>query len=275
MRILYFTDLHGDYKKYDAIMSLTEKHEANIVINGGDMLPKGGDPYCDQSRFIADYLDNHFNLFNNKEIHYLNCLGNDDLRIYDNLFDQVCSKYPFVTNISQKKIKIDGFEFIGMNWVVDYPFRLKDRCRIDNQEYQFEKQFGTGLLSSNFGYQEIEDWFSYAKSLPSIDDELKGLPVPNNPNKTVYIIHMPPSRLGLDKCSHGAEVGSVAVFDFIEEQQPLFTLHGHIHESPAMTGKWFNKIDKTICIQPGQSDKMAYVVIDLENNSFERFTLNI
>ena len=60
-----------------------------------------------------------------------------------------------------------GFEFVGMNWVVDYPFRLKDRCRMDTADYVFQEQFGTGLLSTPNGWQEIADWISYAKTLPT------------------------------------------------------------------------------------------------------------
>jgi Icc-related predicted phosphoesterase len=41
-------------------------------------------------------------------------------------------------------------------------------------------------------------------------------------------------------------VGSTAVRAAIEKYQPLFGLHGHIHES-----KGFNRIGRTICLNPG------------------------
>ena len=109
---------------------------------------------------------------------------------------------------AQRKFKIGDFEFIGMNWVVDYPFRLKDRCRMDTDDYVFQEQFGTGLLSMPNGFQELNNWFAYVKTLPTIKSELKQLPFPKNMAHSVYVIHMPPWRLGLDKCSHGREVGS-------------------------------------------------------------------
>jgi Icc-related predicted phosphoesterase len=40
--------------------------------------------------------------------------------------------------------------------------------------------------------------------------------------------------------------GSQAVRELIERYQPLVALHGHIHESRAMT-----KIGRTVCINPG------------------------
>jgi Icc-related predicted phosphoesterase len=68
------------------------------------------------------------------------------------------------------------------------------------------------------------------------------------------------------------EVGSKAVYDFIEKNQPLLALHGHIHESPQMTGKWFAELVKTACIQPGQLDDFTYVAIDLDNMQFKKYT---
>jgi Icc-related predicted phosphoesterase len=87
----------------------------------------------------------------------------------------------------------------------------------------------------------------------------------------IYVIHMPPARLGLDKCYGDVEAGSNAVYDFIKKNRPLLGLHGHIHESPQMTGKWSEKLGKTTCIQPGQLDDFTYVKIDLDSMHFERY----
>jgi Icc-related predicted phosphoesterase len=40
-------------------------------------------------------------------------------------------------------------------------------------------------------------------------------------------------------------VGSLAIRKFIESRQPLITLHGHIHESPTLTGSWRDRIGRT------------------------------
>lgn len=271
MKVLYTTDLHGSRWKYDRLLAAAQKMDAEMVINGGDLLPKSGDRLV-QEDFISTYLDQHFSQFNAAGIHYLCCMGNDDLMIYDDLLDEVCEKYPLVQNIAQRKAHIGAFEFIGMNWVVDYPFRLKDRCRMDTAEYVFQEQFGAGLLSSNNGYENIEDWFSYARQLPTIEDEMKKLVRPEKMGRAVYVIHMPPYRLGLDRCAHGAEVGSKAIYDFILREQPVVSLHGHIHESPQMTGKWRSELNDTVCVQPGQLAPFTYVSIDL--NSMEMNRIN-
>ena len=136
------------------------------------MLPKSGDLFT-QKDFITKYLSKHFEKFNNACIYYLCFFGNDDLKIFDKLFEDTCNKFRFIINLAQKRFKVSDYGFIGMNWVVDYPFRLKDRCRIDTKDYIFQEQYGTGLISTPNGLQELEDWFSYARGLPTIEDKLK------------------------------------------------------------------------------------------------------
>lgn len=272
MRILFITDLHGCVWKYDRLLEAAQEFEAEVIINGGDMLPKTGDLFA-QDQFISDYLVNHFGRFNAAEIYYLCYLGNDDLRIFDRVFEETCHKYPYVFNLAQRKFEIGNYEFVGMNWVVDCPFRLKDRCRVDTKDYIFQEQFGTGLLSTLNGWKEIEDWFAYAKTLPTIEDELQKLVRPMEMVQSVYVLHMPPYKLDLDKCGHGPEVGSKAIYAFLQTHQPKLSLHGHIHESPEFSGKWYAQLGSTICIQPGQLSPFTYVTIDLQTMQFNRHVI--
>ena len=269
MKILFCTDLHGNRYYYDQLASLASMAETDVVINGGDLLPKDGDLF-DQGDFVTGFLAEHFAAINEAGIRYLCYLGNDDLRIFDNVFERTCEKYPLVTNLAQRRTEIAGYEFIGMNWVVDYPFRLKDRCRIDTPDHVFQPQLGTGLLSTCSGWQELPDWPSYARTLPTIEDELAKLPQPAAMDRAIYVIHMPPFGEGLDECWSGERVGSIALSRFLEEKQPLYALHGHIHESPQVTGRWQASIGRTTCIQPGQGPRFTYVTLDLESRSFHR-----
>ena len=40
MRVLFITDLHGCIWKYDRLVEAAQEFEADVIINGGDMLPK-------------------------------------------------------------------------------------------------------------------------------------------------------------------------------------------------------------------------------------------
>lgn len=269
MKILYSTDLHGDQQKYERMFEISKSLGVDVVINGGDLFPKTGDLFK-QNAFITGFLEKYFARFEEEKIYYLCYPGNDDLKIFDKLVEDTCARFHYIIFLAQKKINIGEYGFIGMNWVVDYPFQLKDRCRKDTNDYIFKEQYGQGVLSGESGFKYI-DWFIYADSLPTIEDELNNLPFPEDFNKAIYIIHMPPANLGLDQCQIGEKVGSIAIYNFLKKNQPLFSLHGHIHESPEVSGKWMAMLGNTVCIQPGQSYGFVYVIIDLKNMKYERF----
>lgn len=271
MKILFVTDLHGSAGKYGMLLHAARHHGADAVINGGDMLP-GGDLFEGQREFITGCLSRHFLEFEREGIDYLCLLGNDDLRVHDAMFEETCSRYPHIWNIAHRKADVRGYEFIGMNMVADYPFRLKDRCRRDTAEHLFQRQTERAMLSTPDGALEIEDWHGYASGLSTLRDELESLPAPGVPDKTVYAIHMPPYGIGLDRLGNGEEAGSLSVYEFIGQRGPLLTLHGHIHESPEVSGRWYGRIGRTLCIQPGQlGDSLVYVLIDLKTMEAERF----
>jgi len=275
MKLLYVTDIHGIEWKHEEIFQIASSLKPDVVINGGDMLPFKGN-LLDQDKFITGFLNEYFSRFESMEIYYLGQLGNDDLRIFDDLFQKTCDKYSFVVNIAQTRFQIDdnNYEFIGMNLVSDLPFGLKDRARKDTMDFVHPRQIGRQYLSTPNGFKRLEDWFSYVENLPTIEDELRNLIKPSDMNNTIYIFHNPPANLDLDVCFDGRTVGSNAEYLFLKENQPKLSLHGHIHESPSVSGKWYSQLGDTICVQPGQSrqdeDSLIYVLIDLETMNMER-----
>ena len=278
MKLLYVTDLHGIEWKFNEIFQIATSLRPDVVINGGDMLTFRGN-LLHQDRFITGFLDDYFSRFEAKKIYYLSFLGNDDLRIFDDIFQEICNKYSCVMNLAQKRfqIKDNGYELIGMNWVTDLPFGLKDRARMDNRDFKLPKQIGKQYISNPNGWIKIEDWVLYIETLPTLEDEMNQLIKPENVNKAIYIIHMPPSNIGLDVCHDGRTVGSISIYNFLNKYQPLISFHGHIHESPEVSGRWKSSIGKTICIQPGQSHQhenhLTSVIIDLETMDFKKFKL--
>ena len=273
MKIFYVTDLHGCRWKYDRLADLAAGCEADVVINGGDMLPNHGRLYEFQGEFIRSYLPLHFERFSTAGIPYLCCLGNDDLGVYDSLFDETCRRYPGIHNIAQTRVPLGGHEFVGFNLTVDYPFRLKDRCRIDTKDYLFQRQLGTALFSRPGGFEECADWVTRARHLPTLAEELRNLVKPRHPPGSIYVMHMPPAGLGLDVCGSGFRAGSRAVRDFLMRMGPLLSLHGHIHESPAVSGVWRAQLGSTLCVQPGQDGNLVAVVVDIPAMRAERLTL--
>jgi Icc-related predicted phosphoesterase len=272
MKIMLTSDLHGNTWKYNMLYKEALRLNPGVVINAGDMLPNDNNLHR-QKEYISNQINEHFEGFNNAKIYYLCFPGNDDLRAFDKIFEETCNKYPYIKYLAQKRVKIGDYDYIGFNLVPDFPFILKDRCRRDDKKFNIGFQKGDGVFSAEDGFKVIDDWKSYVKTLPTIEEELENLERPQDMAKTVYVMHAPPANLGLDVCMHGEQVGSKAIYRFIKKYQPMLTLHGHIHESPDMTGIWKASLGKTVCIQPGQYGHMedfVYVLIDTDKKQYER-----
>jgi hypothetical protein len=99
------------------------------------------------------------------------------------------------------------------------------------------------------------------EALATIKEELDILTVQSRPAKTIYVLHSPPYATALDRLTDGRPVGSRAVRAFIEQHRPPLTLHGHIHESPIVSGHYANRIGRTLCVNPGQMAQRLHVVI--------------
>jgi Icc-related predicted phosphoesterase len=267
---LFVTDLHGSRARYERTLALAVETGAAFVVNGGDMMPHGRTEGA-QASFIREFLDPHFAACEAAGIGYLTITGNDDLSANDGLLEEVIARHPLVENLDGRAVPVGPYDFIGLNRVTDFPFRLKDRARRDGPGFVFPPQSGAALFSIPGGFKEIGDWPAHAGRLPTIEEELWGLPAPRDPARAVYVLHGPPAGLGLDVCRGKAPVGSAATRRFIEARQPLLTLHGHIHESPEESGVWMARHGRTVCIQPGQAATgLTVVVVDLDSMTFER-----
>ena len=271
------SDLHGDKNKYEKILDLAVKNNIKVIVNGGDMLPKLGNRHQDQPVFIKEYLRDYFKRLQEQNITYLTILGNDDLLAIDEIFTTVCSEFSNVYNLAGSKAEINGYEFIGMDSILDHPFGGKDRVVMEKQ-YTHQQQLSQVVgISNEYGYDKIYNWLEYSTTkLPHMCDILNKLPKPMNPKKTVYVFHMPPAGLRLGQLRYqDLDIGSVDIYEFLKKVQPLLSLHGHIHESPdTEKGKWINQILDTTCIQIGQTElndsALVYAEIDLKNRDYKR-----
>lgn len=77
---------------------------------------------------------------------------------------------------------------------------------------------------------------------------------------TILVSHNPPKDTLCDAISGGVHVGSAAVREFIEKNQPELCICGHIHE-----GRAVDHIDRTEIINPGQLCDGGYVAITLKD----------
>ena len=221
-----------------------------MLLMGGDLLPH----YFSESNFITGYLLPQFSLLKDKmgkqfpELFLI--LGNDDAKRDENfiLKGEVQGIWKY---IHAKNIEYKNYNFFGYSYINPSPFLLKDW-----EKYDVSRYVEPGCISPEDGKRTIEIP-EHEKKYSTIDDDLKKLFPKESIRRTICLFHAPPYQTSLDRAGldgrkiEGVQldvhVGSVAIKNWIEDSQPLLSLHGHIHESARLTGKWKDKVGKTHC----------------------------
>jgi len=257
MKILFTTDIHGHKRKYSLLLKALKEDDYDLLIIGGDILPKGKITIEGRRKFLQQNIPNFFKKVN---VPIIIDFGNDDLMMLYREFLQIVNSFDYVYTSHLKEVIIKDISIIGMNFVPDYPFGLKDWCRREEDLRYVQEVYIQSPVTTENGVIEIvsPEFFTERES---IKENLDSLPEPIR--KTIYNIHCPPRGIGLDICRGGKfEAGSYDVTEFILEREPLLTIHGHIHESPQYSGIVINSLNnwKTISIQPGQDGKQQALV---------------
>jgi Icc-related predicted phosphoesterase len=164
----------------------------------------------------------------------------------------------------------DDFLVYGYACVPPTPFVLKDwEC------YDVSRYVPLGSVSPEEGLRSVPADESRVK-WATIQRDLDSLVGDEPLDRAVFLFHTPPYDTPLDRaaldgktCEHVAldlHVGSIAVRRFIEERQPLLSLHGHIHESTRLTGEWKIRMGRTVCINGAHDGpELALVRFDLQS----------
>ncbi|MBI3190742.1 hypothetical protein HYZ41_03490, partial [archaeon] len=234
-----------------------------------------------QRRFLADELPKLIGDFkqSSPDTNVYLMLGSDDCAV--NL--DVLQGHPNLYHeIHGKRFRIDdGHEIVGYSFVPITPFGIKDFDKFDLSEVPgtLKEEYGR-RKRSNYRLDGIKSvsspslgWHEYSfsqsqESDDSIQRDLESETFTARPGNTVYVFHTPPTDTSLDIIQSGEHVGSFAVREFIEKYQPKLTLHGHIHETVDMSGKFVERIGNSTMISSGNhnyDNKVAVVEFDLYN----------
>jgi Icc-related predicted phosphoesterase len=270
MVVVYTSDLHGNKEHYQELFELAEQRKAQAIIIGGDMLPIHG-PFKyslqEQQNFIFSYLEPKIRDFRSRapQTTIYAMLGNDDWQASNVHLGILVAKGTLRLLHGEKHELGSGYELVGYAHVPPTPFTIKDGERRDLQKDVVDQQRCTACVSQGAKIVVV-DPRRYFANVMSIEEELEELPTARDYRKTVYVMHSPPFRTNLDRLFDGRWIGSQAIRAFVEKYQPYLTLHGHIHESSEISGTYWDRIGKTICINPGQSTEELYaVVFELED----------
>jgi len=274
MKVLYSSDLHGEIHLYQELFPLTLTCSPEIIALGGDLLPslpptkRYEDMIPCQKTFINQYLfpflKRMIETTSVKQIFLIP--GNWDLG-YPHLFSESLDG---LIDLTQGIYRLkDGYEFIGYPFVPPTPFRPKDYEKMDDPESPWPPQKNPSYIRTSDQSDELTaiDPFLFLRSRKTIQEDLDRLPKPLHPERTIFIMHSPPSGTRLDVIQGNRSAGSRSIKEFIEKNQPLLTLHGHIHEAPGLSGSYYDRVGKTIAINPGQftSNKLHAVMFEMKN----------
>lgn len=259
MKVLYTSDLHGEIHLYHELLSLAIASSSEVMMIGGDLLPsfpptkRYEDMVPNQKTFVDQYLSPFLKrLLEITTVQQIFLIpGNWDLG-YPHLFKESIEG---IVNLSQRKYQLkNGCELIGYPFVPPTPFRPKDFEKMDDKEAPWPPQKNPSYIRSSDSMDQLTpiDPYLYLRGRKTIEEDLNHLPKPLHPKRTIYMMHSPPFATQLDFIQGGKSAGSRSIKTFIEKHQPLLTLHGHIHESPEISGVYLDRVGETLSINPGQ-----------------------
>lgn len=270
---LFAADLHGRVNHYRKLFGAIERERPAAVFLGGDLLPHHWAALLSSEDFISDRLlpgVRHLRSELGKTApRIFLILGNDDDRASEQriLAGQEEGLWEYV---HERWVEFGGHEVLGYAYVPPTPFLLKDWERYDVSRFT-----DPGCVSPEEGQRTVPvDPDSIRFS--TIAADLERLSEDRDLEGSVLLFHSPPYQTALDRAELDdrfvdhvpvdVNVGSLAIRRFIEERQPLLSLHGHIHESARLTGSWRQKIGRTHALSAAHDGpELAVVRFDLDD----------
>ncbi|HIJ02596.1 metallophosphoesterase [Candidatus Woesearchaeota archaeon] len=273
LNILFASDMHGNKIQYNKLFDYAAKNSFDLLILGGDITPKDAVNRTPQKQeeFLEKYLFKKILEFTKKsKIKILIILGNDDFRSNEEILKKNQSKgYMY---IGQKSTIFEKLSIIGYSYVPITPFKFKDW---EKHDLSNKKEDRKDILMEGLVNAGLKKSFKLTDRKDNIETDLNKLAIDKH---AVLVSHSPPYNTNLDILIDDRHVGSEALRKIIVEKQPLLVLSGHIHETVRISGKYSDKIGKTICLCTGNdnlSENIALIEIRIKRSkiSFKRLII--
>jgi Icc-related predicted phosphoesterase len=265
MKILYTSDLHGHKVLYESLVSLAQSLRPDLVLIGGDLLPKQGayDVILNlQKEFASTELPKILRTLAESSTMVAYIFGNDDCMEATRNIPQGKRIYDCTNQIVELPC---GIILAGFSLVPSTPFRLKDWERLEFPHDPIPNTVSEGIISDGMELKVIPigEWVS---SHLSLFEELNSFCFSKSP--VLFLAHAPPYNTNLDIMYNDVHQGSKAIRRFIEKQQPRLSFHGHIHEAYAMSGNFVDSICKTTILCSGQIHQpmLDAIIVELSDD---------
>ena len=269
-RFLFATDLHGNRRSYGRLFDHALATGAGAVVLGGDLTPlppHAGDRVAPQREFLEGFLRDLLRDYRARSggAQAWLLMGNDDWACNMDVLEamereDLC-----------RLLHLKAHPFLDDLWIAGYscvpvtPFFMKDWDRYDAPGWEPRHHAHKAILSREGALIEgtLE---ADVRPRGTIEADLAGLEGMSDPARTVYVVHTPPLETKLDVLYDGTHIGSGALRDLLLRSRAPVSLHGHIHESPKMSGSICDRIGRTFGVNPGESlHELQAVSIDLRS----------
>ncbi len=271
MNCLFVSDLHGNFNKFATLFEQVVRLRPEAVFIGGDFMPSrffGGNGSQSDfwDTFLLPELEDLRRVMKGDCPRIFIIMGNDDERAAEhNLV--AAERAGVLEYVHAKQAKLGEFAIYGYACVPPTPFHLKDWERYDISRY-----VDPGCVApEDGGFSFPIDPHELIHS--TIKKDLERLAANDNSENAIFLFHSPPYNTLLDEADLidaqfdgvplDRHIGSIAIRKFIEDRQPLITLHGHVHESARLSGSWRETIGRT-CLFTAAHDgpELALVQFD-------------
>jgi Icc-related predicted phosphoesterase len=281
----FVTDIHGKLPRYRKLFARIAAERPRAVFLGGDLLPMHFEHKWVEELgpvdFVEDFLAGECRKLTSSlgpdypRIFLI--LGNDDPRAEEDAFTRGTAEGLWEC-LHLRRADCEGYPVFGYACVPPTPFLLKDWERYDVSRY-----VDPGCVSPEEGRRSVpvpEHETRHA----TIQDDLAQLVGKQDLARAIFLFHSPPYDTNLDRASLDGKkvdgvpldlhIGSIAIQRFIQERQPLLTLHGHVHESTRLTGVWHDRIGRTHCLN-GAHDGPELSLVRFDPEHLDAATRNV
>lgn len=164
---------------------------------------------------------------------------------------------------------------VGRHWLIGYsctpptPWTVKDFERLDRPTDAVPQRGGM-RWNERIGMAVASSPELLFRGDGTMESELERAPRPAGP--LVLVSHCPPRATALDVAHDRRPLGSVAVRAAIDRLRPVVSLHGHIHESPRMSGQSFQRLGGTLAVNAGRASEYllaAMISLDTDEPAIE------
>jgi len=272
MKMMALADIHQTEAHWNYLLEAVQQKEPDLVIISGDLLPKDNGilPQVSFTPKLKEYAGS----IRDAGVELILILGNDDNQLV--IPEMETGDDEGLWHYIPDRVKIvKGYEFCGCPWVRDYPFAYKYWVAPGNPDETFIHPVQLGppaVINRKNEIEVVPNFEEHLKKKRSVAESLESMAAQvEDISSSIWLIHDPPAYMDLDICGSGDKVGSPEVYSFLDEKQPLISVHGHIHEAPEHNGGiWAKKLGRTLCIQAGQfENKLCYVTFELNKGRIE------